>query len=211
MTEPTQQRGNKPVFGLIGGIGSGKSQVAAAFAEQGAAIIAGDALAHEALRQPELRRRIVERWGRGLLNEQGEIERRRLAAIVFARPEARKELEALVHPWIQRRIREEVARAQTDPGVPLIVLDAAIMLEAGWSGVCDRLVFIEAPRALRLKRLAAQRGWTADEVELREKAQLPLTEKAAQADHVIENSATLDHLSHQVKHLLERWGLTPSR
>jgi dephospho-CoA kinase len=204
---PTPSR--KPVVGLIGGIGSGKSQAAAAFARLGARLISGDELAHQALRQPEVRGRVVARWGAHLLDESGEVQRRRLAAIVFADPAERRALEALVHPWIRGHIRAEVEKALADPGVQLVVLDAAIMLEAGWSELCDRLVYVDAPRELRVRRVAEQRGWTAKEVEAREGAQLPLTEKRVRADHVLDNSASLEHLGRQVADLLHLWGLAP--
>jgi dephospho-CoA kinase len=203
----TAARDNKLVVGLIGGIGSGKSQVAAAFARHGARIIAGDQLAHAALRDPDVRARVAARWGQELLGDDGEIDRRRLAAIVFADPVELKALEAITHPWIRQRIRAEVEAARQDPQVPLIVLDAAIMLEAGWNDVCDRLIFIDAPRAVRLERLARQRGWTEKEVDARERAQLPLTAKVVRADHVLENSASLEHLNRQVDDLLHLWGL----
>lgn len=198
---------DKPVVGLLGGIGSGKSQVAAAFARQGARIVAGDQLGQAALRDPDIRARVVSRWGQGIVDESGEIDRRRLAAIVFADPAQRKELEAITHPWIRQRIREQVEEARKEPRVPLIILDAAVMLEAGWNEVCDRLVFIEAPREVRLARVAQQRGWSEKEVEAREQAQLPLTEKAVRADHVFDNSVSLEHLNRQVNDLLHLWGL----
>jgi dephospho-CoA kinase len=197
----------KMVVGLLGGIGSGKSQVAAAFARQGARVIAGDQLGQAALRDPAIRARIASRWGQGILDENGEVDRRRLAAIVFADAAQRKALEAITHPWIRQRIHAEVAEACKDSGVKLIVLDAAVMLEAGWNDLCDRLVFIEAPRDMRLARVARQRGWSEKEVEAREQAQLPLTEKAVRADHVLDNSASLEHLNRQVNDLLHLWGL----
>jgi dephospho-CoA kinase len=200
-------KGEKLVIGLIGGIGSGKSQVAAAFARHGARIIAGDQLGQAALRDSDLRARVASRWGEDILDEDGEIDRRRLAAIVFADPTQRKALEAITHPWIRQQIRSEIEEARGDPRVPFLVLDAAVMLEAGWNEVCDRLVYIEAPRALRLERVARQRGWNEKEVDVRERAQLPLTEKAIRADHVIDNSASLEHLNRQVNDLLHLWGL----
>jgi len=203
----TAAKGNKPVIGLIGGIGSGKSQVAAAFARNGARVIAGDQLGQAALRDPDLRARVASRWGEAIVDEQGEIDRRRLGAIVFADPVERKALEAITHPWIRRHIRAKIEEARRDPRVPLIVLDAAIMLEAGWNEVCDRLVYIEAPRAVRLERVARQRGWSEKEVDARERAQLPLTEKVVRADHVLDNSASLEYLNRQVTDLLRLWGL----
>ena len=195
------------VVGLIGGIGSGKSAVAMEFARRGARVIPADQIGHEALRQDYVRREVVRRWGPPMLDENGAIQRRKLGAIVFADPLERKALEALVHPWIRKRIEEEVARAKADPAVRLIVLDAAILMEAGWNNVCDRLVYVDAPREVRLARVARQRGWAGRELEDRERAQLPLTEKQVRADHVLDNSSTLEHLGRQVDELMHRWGL----
>jgi dephospho-CoA kinase len=198
----------KPVVGLIGGIGSGKSQVAGVFAARGARVISGDELAHEALRQPEIKARIAERWGQSVFDEGGEVQRSRLASVVFAEADERRALEAMVHPWIRGRIRRSVEEARHDPDVRLIVLDAAIMLETGWNEICDRLVFIDAPRQERQSRVASQRGWNASDLEARERAQLPLTAKAARADHALDNSGSLDCLGRQVDELLRHWGLT---
>jgi len=201
---------DKLVVGLLGGIGSGKSQVAAAFARHGARVIAGDQLGQAALHDPDIRARVISRWGESIVDERGEIDRRRLAAIVFADPAERKALEALTHPWIRQRIHAQVEEARHDPHVPLIVLDAAVMVEAGWNDFCNRLLFIDAPRAVRLERVARQRGWSEKEVDARERAQLPLTEKAVWADHVLDNSASLEHLNRQVNDLLHLWGLAPA-
>jgi dephospho-CoA kinase len=197
----------KPVVGLLGGIGSGKSQVAAALARHGARIVAGDQLGQAALRDPDIRAHVVSRWGHEVVDAGGEIDRSRMAAIVFADPAERKALEAITHPWIRRRIRAEVEEARQDPRVTLIVLDAAVMLEAGWNDVCDHLVYVEAPREVRRERVIRQRGWSEKEMEAREQAQLPLTEKAVRADHVLDNSASLEYLNRQVIDLLHLWGL----
>jgi dephospho-CoA kinase len=199
----------KPIIGLLGGIGSGKSRVSAALAGLGGRVINADELGHQALRQPEILRRIVQRWGTSLLDDQGQIVRRRLGAIVFRDPAERKALEALVHPWIGQAIRTEVARARADPAVRFVLLDAAVMLEAGWSDVCDTLLFVDTPQELRLRRLLEQRGWTAEEVQAREHAQMTLTEKAARADHVLDNSGSLEQLDAQVEQLVPILHLAP--
>ena len=196
---------SKMVIGLIGGIGSGKSLVAAAFSKHGGRVISGDVLGHEALRQPDIKQRIVEHWGGRVLDRQGDMDRPSLAAIVFADAEERRKLEAIVHPYIKRRLAEEVAAARSDPKVAVIVVDAAIMLEAGWSGACDRVVFVDAPREVRLQRLAQQRGWTEKDVKAREEAQLPLGEKRARSDAVIDNSGAAEHVQEQVEQLLLEW------
>jgi dephospho-CoA kinase len=188
-------------------MGSGKSRVAAEFTRHGARVVSGDEAGHEALRQPEIRTRVVERWGREVLDERGEVNRRKVGAIVFADPKERQALEALVFPWIERRLSEQIAAAVADPQIKLVVLDAAIMLETGWNKLCDRLVYVHAPRELRLRRLAEHRGWTAKEVEARENAQMSLSEKLSRADDVLDNSGSLEEVSQQVNELLRRWGV----
>ena len=202
-----------PVVGLVGGIGSGKCTVAQAFARRGAKVIAGDALGHEALRQPDVRAQVVGRWGPQLLDGAGEVDRRKVAAIVFAKnpqaPDELRALESFVFPWIERRAREEIAGARADGRSRLVVLDAAVMLEAGWNNVCDRLVYVHAPREVRLRRLAEGRGWSAKEVAEREGAQRSLTEKATRADDAVDNSGSPEQVQRQVDDLLHRWGLVP--
>jgi len=197
------------VIGLVGGIGSGKSRVAGVLAERGAAIVSGDEAGHQALRQPDLKAAIVGRWGPDVLDEQGEVTRRKLGGIVFApgKEEELKALEAIVHPWIKQHLREELARLRQDSAVPLVVLDAAILLEAGWDDLCDAIVFVDVPRPLRVERITRGRGWTEKEVAAREMAQLPLEEKSRRADYTLDNSGTLDALRVQVDALLSRWGL----
>lgn len=199
-------KSNKPVIGLIGGIGSGKSSVAAEFARRGAKILSGDEFGHEALRQPEIREQVVSHWGTEILDKQGEVDRRKLR-IVFDDAVERTTLEALVWPWIKRRLNEEVAAANADPAVPFVVVDAAVMLEAGWNTACDRIVYVDAPCELRLQRLAQQRGWNEKEVAAREKAQLPRNEKIKRADHVVDNSGAPEAIARQIDKLLRAWGI----
>jgi dephospho-CoA kinase len=199
----------KPVIGLIGGIGAGKSRVSELLARRGARVLSGDQAGHEALRQPNVKAQVVQRWGPGVLDDQGDIDRRRLAARVFADPAERKALEALTWPWIGRRLREQVEAARADPAVKLVLLDAAVLLEAGWDGVCHRLVYVDAPPDVRLRRLAEQRGWSAEELAAREAAQLPLTEKARRAGDVLDNSGPPEALARQLDELLKKWGVAP--
>jgi dephospho-CoA kinase len=194
----------KCIIGLVGGMGSGKSEVAAAFAQRGARVLSGDALGHEALRQHGIRDLAAQRWGPEVLDARGEVDRLKLAAIVFRDPQQRQALEELVFPWIERGLQEGIAAAQDDATVRLVVVDAAIMLETGWDRACDKIVYVHAPRDVRLRRLAEQRGWNAKEVEARESAQMSLTDKVSRADYVIDNSGPSDRLTRQVDDLLLR-------
>jgi dephospho-CoA kinase len=196
-----------PVIGIVGGIGSGKSLVATEFVRHGGVLVAGDQLGHAALREPEVKSQIVARWGEQVLDANGEVDRRRLGAIVFGDSAERQALEAITHPIIGQRIREAIAEATRRPQTPLIVLDAAVMLEAGWHDICDYLLFIDSPRDVRLQRLQERRGWSAHEVEERERAQMPLQEKRQYADAVVENAASPEQVADQVHALLDRWKL----
>ncbi len=200
----------KPIVGLVGGMGSGKSCVARAFAKHGGFLVAGDLLGHEALLQPDILARITQRWGDRALGTDGKVDRKKLGKIVFASPVERANLELLVFPYIEKRIREELAKAQADPRATFVVLDAAIMLEAGWNKECDWVVYIHAPREARLQRLATQRSWTADDVADREYAQLPLAVKAARADVAVDNSGSVDQTQRQVDSLIQQWHLNVS-
>jgi len=188
----------KTVIGLIGGIGSGKSWVATELARHGGTVVAGDKLGHEALQDSAIKTAVIQRWGNGILDAEGNIDRRRLGKMVFADAGQRQELEKLAFPFIERRIREEIDKAGRDRQAAFIVLDAAVMLEAGWNKFCDRLVFVKVPRAVRLQRLAQQRGLSEKDIEAREQAQWPEAEKEKRADFVLDNSGSLEELTRKV-------------
>jgi len=195
----------KPVIGLVGGIGSGKSSVAAEFARQGAAVISGDKLGHEALRQPEIRAKVIEAFGPKIVVATGEIDRKKLGAVVFSDVGKLRNLEKIVFPYIEKSLREQIAAAQSDPTKLYIVVDAAVMFEAGWNGFCDKIVYVDAPREKRLARLAEQRGWTEAEIEARSQAQLSLDDKASRADATIDNAGPPGSLVSQIAQLLTTW------
>ncbi len=194
-----------PTIGIVGGIGSGKSVVADAMVPLGGYLIAADLLGHEALREPDIRAKLVERWGPGILNAQGEIDRRAVAAIVFADAVQLRILEAFVFPFIENRILAEMLHARARPDVRFIILDAAILLEAGWDRHCDKVLFVDAPRPLRLARLEEKRRWNEQEVERREAMQMPIDEKRKRADAVIVNDADVQKVIDQVQDALVRW------
>jgi dephospho-CoA kinase len=198
--------GEKPVFGLIGGIGAGKSEIAAEFQRLGGAVVSGDRLGHEALKAPAIRQRVAERFGASVVAADGEVDRKKLAGIVFANAESRHALERIVFPEIEKGIAQEIARAQSDPAVRFITLDAAILLEAGWNKFCNAIVYVDAPREQRLARLAKQRGWTEKEVEAREQAQWSLGTKAKQAEITIDNSGPSSEAKAQAARFLQQRG-----
>jgi dephospho-CoA kinase len=203
------RHGAKPVIGLIGGIGAGKTAAARAFAARGGAVIDADALGHEALDQPEVRQQVLDRWGsRGnLVKPDGRLDRRAIGRIVFAEPAELRALEGMVFPYIGMRAQQEIERAQARADAKFVILDAAVMLEAGWSDACDWIVYVDAPRDIRLARLAARSRWSDAELAAREAAQWPAERKMKHADAVIVNDAGLVELQTQVDQLLKTWGI----
>ncbi len=180
-------------LGIIGGIGSGKSAVAALFGQLGAGVIDADALGHRVLRFPEVRDEIRKRWGDAVFDTDGELNRYEIAKRVFAATESgRRELEfltLLTHPRIKHEIDTELRRLREN-GATVAVLDAALLLETDWKTSVDRIVFVDTPRSIRLQRVR-QRGWTEAQFDAREAAQLPLEAKKKQADWVVDNSRFL--------------------
>ena len=199
----------KPIIGLVGAIGAGKSTAAAAFASRGGRIVDADRLGHDALEQPEIRRQVLDRWGhRGnLLKPDGRLDRRAIAGIVFTDLAERIALETMVFPFIGTLALEEIRVAQADPAAKFIVVDAAVMLEAGWDKTCDRLVYVDARREIRLARLLARSGWTDADLTAREAAQWPAEKKLKRADAVIVNDGTREGVQEQVDRLLKEWGV----
>ncbi|WP_029631869.1 dephospho-CoA kinase [Zavarzinella formosa] len=202
------ERRHKMVIGLVGGIGAGKSTVADALVRHGGRVIAGDPVGHEALRDPAILARVTELWGhRDILKPDGQVDRRKLGAIVFPSPVERARLEHLVHPYIRRRLEEEITAAQADPAVAFVILDAAVMLEAGWNNACDKLVYVDAPREVRLGRVQSQRGWTEADLASREAVQMPPERKKELADAIVNNAETPEHTRAQVDDLVSSWNL----
>ena len=193
---------HKPIIGLAGGIGSGKSTVARLLAELGCVVADSDAAARAALQDPAIRARIIEQWGEAMVNRDGQIDRSKLAGVVFADPAARKVLESITHPWIEARRRELFDAAPAD--APALVIDAPLLFEAGLDRECDAVIFVDAPRQVRLERVIRHRGWDEAELKRREDSQLPLDEKRLRADDILINNDAVGELEEQVRRTLSR-------
>lgn len=189
----------RPVIGLTGGIGSGKSTVAAMLAELGADVIDTDKVGHDAYRPgTDGFRQVTEAFGQDVVAADGTIDRRALAAKVFADPAELARLNAIVHPLIGIALRELLARAQEAPGSSPIVVEAAVLMEAGWRFFDEVWVVIVDP-ATAIARVTASRGMSADEIRRRIDAQLSNAQRVRLADRVIENDGTLDELRAKVR------------
>jgi dephospho-CoA kinase len=196
-----------PVVALIGGVGSGKSTLAHWLSDRlRVALIDADTAGHQALLQPEVKEQIRRRFGDDVFDSEGNIRRDRLASEVFgtdsAHQSARRDLEDIVHPVIGNDLRRQIDAALRSE-VDVILLDAAVLLEAGWQPLCDAIVFVDVPVEQRRERVRTGRGWTPDDLQRREASQLPLDEKRAAAHLVVDNSGPLAATGEQLLRFLQ--------
>ncbi|MFQ5591009.1 MAG: dephospho-CoA kinase [Phycisphaerae bacterium] len=197
-----ERKRNKPIIGLVGGIGAGKSSVASILESLGAAVIDSDRLTHDELRDAEVIATLRTWWGARVCPDEGSVDRQAVASIVFDDPAELTRLEALLYPRLARR-REELIRVYSaDQAVVAIVLDAPKLYEAGLHRLCDAVIFVEADREVRLKRLATSRGWSERQLRKRENLQKSLDEKRAIADYAIVNHSAVADLRPAVERVL---------
>jgi dephospho-CoA kinase len=196
---------------LSGGIGSGKSTVARMFERLGARVIDADAIVHE-LQSPgsELLAEIVRAFGPGVLDAAGALDRAALAALVFRDAQARERLNHLVHPRVGAEMARRLERARTQ-GAPLVLLDIPLFFEGRRQGSrgasalpFHTSVLVWVPRETQIQRTVARDGCPRDEAERRLAAQLPLDEKRALADFVVDNSGSLADTERQVREVYAR-------
>jgi dephospho-CoA kinase len=182
--------------GLTGGVASGKSTVAAMLAELGAVIIDADALAREVVAKgtPGLER-VVEEFGDELLGPDGELDRPAMGRLVFNDEQARKRLEAIVHPLVFERIVELEEQAPADA---VVVHDIPLLAESGRAGTFDAVIVVDAPPEVQIARMARDRGWTEEDARSRIRSQASREDRCAIATHVIENTGTREDLRKRV-------------
>ena len=210
MTGPTAAR----VFGLTGGLGSGKSTVAAHYRQRGLPVIDADALAREVVTPgSDGLAAIVREFGPEVLRGDA-LDREALARRVFSDPAARQRLEAITHPRIQAR-RSELEREYSAANHPLIAYEVPLLFEKGLESGLRPVVLVSAPEPVQLERAMRRDGASEPMVRARLAAQLPLADKVARADHVIDNSGPLAQTLHDADEVLRRvcaaLGVDPAR
>jgi len=190
------------VIGLTGGLGTGKTTVAEMLREKGAVVINADQLGHQVYEpgRPAYRE-IIEAFGPQVVGEDGAIDRRRLAQVVFADPQALARLNRITHPRIREAIRERLAQLARD-GAQVVVLEAALLLEAGWDDLVDEVWVTMAPPEVAAQRAAARSGLPLEEAMARIRAQMDNEERARRAQVVIDTGRPLEETRRQVE---EEW------
>jgi dephospho-CoA kinase len=194
----------KYLIGLTGNIATGKSAVLRMLKCLGAKVIDADALVHRLMAKgTPVWQAILDEFGEVILGPEGEIDRGKLGAIVFADAEVLKRLEAIVHPAVTARV-DELIRQATEP---VVVVEAIKLIEAGWHRTCDALWVVTCSREQQLERLMRTRKLSREEALLRIEAQPPQEDKVALADVVIDNSGSLKETREQVEREWERLGV----
>lgn len=191
------------VIGLTGGILTGKSTVSAMLAERGAVIIDADRIGHEAYKpHTDVWQELVDTFGEWILGKNGEIDRGRLGDIVFHDPLSLALLNKIVHPRMREMIEEELKRLEAE-GIPVVVLEAAVLIEAKWNDLVDQIWVTTAPEEKVIDRLQNRVGLSEEQARSRIAAQLPPEEKVRHADVVIDTDCDLAELGIRVLDLWE--------
>ena len=186
------------LIGLTGNIGSGKSTVAKMLAEKGAVIIDADALAKAATQDPYVLEQITQKLGPDLIQD-GQLDRKKTAELVFNNPEARQMLNGIIHPWVRQKSAERISELMQSPSPPkIIVQDIPLLYESGLEKTFDAVIVVYAPLEQRIARVMSRSNLSESEIRARDAAQISLEEKAKRADVVIDNSRDLEYLQEQV-------------
>ena len=197
----------KPLkVGLTGGLGAGKSLVLKLLQEKGVPVFQTDDLGHQILRENKFLMALTQQFGDGILNRQGAVDRKKLAALVFNASSKRKKLNELLHPEIRKRVAQWISQ-QTHRVLPypMVVVEVPLLFEGGYNRTFDRVLSVSAPWNQRQQRLL-KRGWDLAEIRRREKTQWSQSRKNSRADWIIFNQSGRKDLKYAVNRWLERFG-----
>ena len=191
------------VIGLTGGIGSGKTTVSGFLEELGAEVIDADKVGHVTyLPDMPAWRDLIDTWGEDLLQPNREVDRKKLGAIVFSDPANLEKLNSIVHPRM-RDIMNDRIEAFRGEGKQVVVVDAAILIEAKWTSLVDEVWVTAAPEDVVVQRVMARNGWDEEQVRSRMASQMPTEERQGYAQVVIDTNASLDEVRERVRAAFE--------
>jgi dephospho-CoA kinase len=200
----------KPIIGLCGGVGAGKSLVAKEFERLGCLVIDSDRLNREVLRRPEVLEALRQWWGGRVIAADGGPDRHYIAGVVFSDQREKRRLESLIHPLIARLREGMIRTGNEDRTVEAIILDSPLLFESNLDRLCNSIVFVEASETRRLERLQRERQWGREELERRQRLQMPLAEKRSRSDFVIDNEGPAEQLRPQVADMFRKVVSRPS-
>jgi len=187
------------VLGITGNIGCGKTTVAKMFEKLGAQVIEADKVGHFLLKRKKVKERLVRAFGRSILDEKGEVVRKNLRGIVFKDRKKLTQLNRILHPLMAEEMKKMISSSSR----PLIVVDAAVLFEAGWQSLVDKVLVVTSSFETQMRRIKETTSLSLEELKGIMQAQLPQKEKVKRADYVIENEGSLDELESKVKKLWE--------
>ena len=186
------------VIGLTGGIGTGKSEVARLLQSLGASVISADEVGHEAYApDSESWREVVDTFGKEILQPSGEIDRQKLGAIVFSDPQQLEKLNAILHPRMARMVADRI-QVLRDQGASTVVVEAALLFEAGWDSLVDEVWTTDSSVELVVERLQARNGMDEKEARRRIGSQMDRAERIERSDLVVDNSTDVSALEQTV-------------
>lgn len=192
------------VIGLTGGIGTGKTEVSRLLAQLGATVINADQVGHEAYTpHSEAWQEVVRTFGEDILQDSGEIDRRKLGGIVFADPERLATLNGIMHPRMAAIVREKLEVLESQ-GTDVAVVEAAVLFEAGWDALVGEVWTTESLVDTVVERLQQRNGFAPEEIRKRIASQMPSEDRARRADEVIENDGELEDLETAVREVWKR-------
>jgi dephospho-CoA kinase len=195
---PVRSLQKKPIIGILGGIGSGKSTVAEFFAHLGCVVIDADKIAHQALEEPVIKQKILDFFGQKILDARGQIDRKALADIAFGDKKKLSKLNSIIHPLVLRHCERLIETYNSRAQVKAIVLDVPLLLEAGWQKRCTRLIFVDCKDELRAARAKKTGIFNKNQLKIRENFQISLDNKAKVSDNTVDNNSDLSALAEQV-------------
>ncbi|MDO8669927.1 MAG: dephospho-CoA kinase [Dehalococcoidia bacterium] len=190
------------VIGLTGGIASGKSTISSMLANLDATIIDADKVGHEAYQPHSLVwEEVVAAFGRDILKENEEIDRPKLGSVVFRDPAAMLKLNGIMHPRMLEMMRQRIDKLKQE-GVQLVVIEAAILIEAKWTPLADEVWVVYIPEEVAIQRLISRNGFSPEQARDRVRSQMPIDEKAKLADVVVDNNRALSEVEIEVRAVL---------
>lgn len=188
----------KLIIGILGGVASGKSTVAAEFVKLGCKIIDADRIAHELLERKDVKEKVVSVFGEGILDSASKIDRRKLGDIVFANGDKLASLNKIIHRPVLARAEQLIEQYNEENQAKAIVLDMPLLVEVGWAERCDKLVFVDCRHQLRVDRAKKIGIMTENQLKIRENFQISLDSKAGIADNTVDNNSDLSGLAKQI-------------